>query len=225
MNTTIRHLFRFDQKNDNENANSSNLNHEKCSKITQNSSIKNKYKWLRISNDITNEIHSPNQLRENNNLVQDQILGFIKETSNPTHYSCKRCTYKSTKNSSMKIFVKSLHLGIKDFKCTGCSVAFTHKNTLNQHRKTIQFIIKDIHCIQCEKAVSSLSGLQDHKKSVHSKIKDFHCNNYEKGFSKRSKVYNHRKMVHLKIKDFQCTACESAFFQKPICIDTKRAFI
>ena len=104
------------------------------------------------------------QGKENDTLMT--IFEDENSTSNTRmKYPCKKCDYKATTNSNLKVHIKGKHLGI-NYQCDICHKSFTQKGNLSIHKESLHEK-KVFACNVCESTFSAPTNLSAHKSKFH----------------------------------------------------------
>ena len=134
-------------------------------------------------------------------MEQSKRFTRITKTSNVT------CEKLFTQAGNLRIHIKTIHQGHKDFKCDSCGNSFRRVDQMRLHIKTIHKANRDFKCDSCGKSFSQAAHLRGHIKIIHEVRKDFKCDSSGKSFSQSCNLRTHIKNL-IKIFKFSILLLE-----------------
>ena len=113
----------------------------------------------------------------------------------------------------LKIHIRTIHEGRKDYECDSCGKFFPTITRCNNHIKLVHEERKDHKCKLCEKSFFVKATLQIHINTVHEGQKNYSCDSCGKKFGQASSLKVHIRGVHegykkAKNKVYKCYACD-----------------
>ena len=133
---------------------------------------------------------------------------FVQEEK----YKCDTCGKCFCAPQKLRLHIKAIHLGIKDFKCETCGKTFAQAGNLRRHVSLVHEGVKAHKCEICSKHFSNKQHLEQHIICVHEKLKPYKCETCGKSFSKTEELRKHVLSVHEGVKDHMCGTCGKEFF-------------
>ena len=101
-----------------------------------------------------------------------------------------------SRSRDIKIHMKTVHEGQKNYNCDSCDKSFTLGSNLKRHFRIVHEGQKDYKCVSCEKSFITRSHFKRHFQSVHEGRKEFKCDSCDKSFSRKDSFKRHLKDVH-----------------------------
>ena len=86
-----------------------------------------------------------------------QKVGFI----------CQKCKKSFSQNRTLKLHIKNVHEGRRDYKCGTCGKAFSNLSGMKKHRDTVHLGLKKYQCSFCNTAYGQNGDLSRHIKRCH----------------------------------------------------------
>ena len=127
------------------------------------------------------------------------------------NYSCEQCGKTFTRHESLKVHIESIHEGIKKFICQICNHPWSSKKNLDVHVKTVHEKIKDQICELCGKAFGTASEVKKHKRNIHEGIRPYKCETCGKEFTLNKALQTHIQTVHEGLRNIKCKFCEKVY--------------
>jgi hypothetical protein len=122
---------------------------------------------------------------------------------------CPTCGNKFKTLTNLRIHVRTVHEGGRDFYCLLCGKAFGQSSNLRSHIKMVHHGAKTHVCDVCCKAFGYSSDLRKHRAAVHDCVRNFKCTECSKGFGQAGNMRMHMKAIH-KGTEFRCARCSLA---------------
>lgn len=142
------------------------------------------------------------------------------KTSEPEHFECDLCNYKTFVKRNLKAHFK-IHLKdrAKDLTCSRCGKTFLYKQNMNRHLAN-----KPSNCFYCDESFQCYNLLMMHLKSEHkASVKNWPCETCGRSFARmfslksHQKQFGHGKFVLTSSDNYEGTTCLKSFTLKQLC--------
>lgn len=137
-----------------------------------------------------------------------------KHQINCKWYYCSKCSYKTTRNSSLKNHIKNKHSNIikkTQYACSICKKKFTSKDDRNKHQITHsnnEIIYYKCDYKGCNKQYTYKTSLKKHISLKHKEIETwYHCNLCSSKFPLKESLKQHIFTVHSN-NFIKCDLCD-----------------
>ena len=128
-----------------------------------------------------------------------------------TMFTCDICEKKFTTPKYLKVHIKTIHEGERNYKCESCGKSFTQSGSLMTHIKAIHEGQENDKCNSCGKSFNKSENLKRHIKTMHEGERNYECDSCGKSFNESGNLKNHIKTIHEGQKDHQCEFCETVY--------------
>ena len=118
---------------------------------------------------------------------------------------CEKC---GKEVANLELHMRTVHLGIKDYKCEECGKEFTNPFSLKAHCMSVH-LGKRLKCDECEKEYANSQTLRNHFRSAHlgKKLK---CDQCDKEYANPFSLKTHYMSLHLG-KRAKCDQCDKEY--------------
>lgn len=131
------------------------------------------------------------------------------ENGNPV---CQLCHKKFSSFKALKIHMKDIHIGARNFTCEKCDQTFKRKGDLKSHmNKHLQ--PRSYKCYLCHETFNWQGNLTTHFRRKHSQEKSYQCPVCSKGFACSSGLKEHLN-THTDARPHTCDLCGKTFKSK-----------
>ena len=135
------------------------------------------------------------------------------------HNICDSCGKSIASAHKLKVHIRTVHEGRKDYKCETCGRAFSEAKSLKRHIVCVHEGLKNHKCDNCGTAYSGRQSLKKHVEKVHQetlpdikRTKEKHyCTFCGKAFYKQEAMLTHIQYAHEALKDRKCDTCGKIF--------------
>ena len=127
-----------------------------------------------------------------------------------THKKCKICNELLHRNY-VKLHMKTVHQGAKDFCCELCGKSYTNNTSLQDHIRAQHEKKWEYKCSKCDKAYNTKRTLKQHFNAIHLGQKH-QCAKCGKVCTYYHDLRKHDIVAHQKIKKYKCDQCGKDFF-------------
>ena len=136
-------------------------------------------------------------------------------------HKCDTCGKSIASAHKLKVHIRTVHEGCKDFECETCGRAFSEAKSLKRHIICVHEGKKNHKCDHCSKSFSGRQSLKKHVENVHQETlpdikrtkEQHHCNFCGKAFSKEEAMQTHIQNAHEDPRDHTCDTCGKVFTQ------------
>ena len=135
------------------------------------------------------------------------------------HNICDSCGKSIASAHKLKVHIRTVHEGLKDYKCETCGRAFSEAKSLKRHIESVHEGLKKHKCDHCLSSFSGRQSLKKHVEKVHQETlpdikrtkEKHHCTFCGKAFYKQEAMLTHIQYAHEALKDKKCDTCGKIF--------------
>ena len=139
--------------------------------------------------------------------VETDVKEKLNSKSAGSLFFCRSCEKTFTRNSTLKMHIKTVHEGIK-LKCQQCPKEFVQSKDLKRHIKVIHEGIK-YKCQECLKEYNNTTNFKEHVEVIHGGI-IYKCKQCPKEYSTKDFLRTHVKSIH-EGRRIPCQFCSASF--------------
>ena len=142
----------------------------------------------------------------------DRLQRHIKgQHYNIREHVCKLCGYATLRKYDLNKHMEAKHeMGEKKFKCDACPYACFYRSSLTKHIEVVHDQVKKHVCEECGSAFGQKGGLTEHIKRVHSNIRNFVCDECGHATATKNHLESHKKVHSKEEKKYKCDKCPYA---------------
>ena len=155
-----------------------------------------------------NEAIQDKDIESEQHYLKSTVKQYVEKPNKIGNYDCGECGYITSRKSSLKKHIVSVHEKIKKHACRQCEYSASLAGNLKQHIEQVHKKIRSHRCVECGKAFSQKSNLKMHIKGVHLKIRDHICGDCGHAYKKKQHLMEHCQIAHnVASKKLNCHKC------------------